>query len=55
MCCCASDHASRAQCICEREARVGLTVVAKVQFTAANGVRWETPTKGAGIGEPVRL
>jgi hypothetical protein len=30
-------------------------VVVKVQFTTANGVRWETPTKGAGAGEPVRL
>jgi hypothetical protein len=30
-------------------------VVAKVQFTTADGVRWETPTKGSGSGEPVRL
>jgi hypothetical protein len=29
-------------------------VVAKVQFTTANGVRWETPTKDTGAGEPVR-
>ena len=31
------------------------SVVAKVQFTTADGVRWETPTKGSGSGEPVRL
>ncbi|MGC2380721.1 MAG: hypothetical protein WA622_26970 [Mycobacterium sp.] len=31
------------------------TVVAKIRFTTANGVRWETPTNGAGSGEPVRL
>lgn len=30
-------------------------VVAKVQFTAADGVRWETPTKGEGAGEPIRV
>jgi hypothetical protein len=30
-------------------------VVVKIQFTTANGVRWETPTKGADTGEPVRL
>jgi hypothetical protein len=29
-------------------------VVAKVQFTTADGVRWETPSKGSGSGEPVR-
>jgi hypothetical protein len=31
------------------------TMVAKIRFTTANGVRWETPTKGMGSGEPVRL
>jgi hypothetical protein len=30
-------------------------VVAKVRFTTADGVRWETPTKGEGSGEPTRL
>jgi hypothetical protein len=30
-------------------------VVVKIEFTTANGVRWETPTKGTGTGEPVRL
>lgn len=30
-------------------------VFAKVQFTTADGVRWETPTKGEGTGEPVRV
>jgi hypothetical protein len=30
-------------------------VIAKVQFTTAHGVRWETPTKGAGSGEPARI
>lgn len=30
-------------------------VLAKIRFTTANGVRWETPTQGAGAGEPVRL
>ena len=30
-------------------------VVAKVEFTTADGVRWETPTKGSGSGEPMRL
>jgi hypothetical protein len=30
-------------------------VVAKVQFTTADGVRWETPSKGAGTGEPLRI
>ena len=30
-------------------------VVAKVQFTTADGVRWETRTKGSGSREPVRL
>jgi hypothetical protein len=30
-------------------------VVAKVQFTTADGARWETPTKGEGSGEPTRL
>lgn len=36
--------------------RIDLTsVVAKVRFTTADGVRWETPTKGAGSGEPTRV
>lgn len=30
-------------------------VVVKVRFTTADGVRWETPTKGEGAGEPTRL
>lgn len=30
-------------------------VVAKVRFTTADGVRWETPTKGEGSGEPTQL
>lgn len=30
-------------------------IVAKVQFTTADGVRWETPTDGPGAGAPVRL
>jgi hypothetical protein len=30
-------------------------VVAKVRFTTADGVRWETPTKGEGSGEPGRV
>jgi hypothetical protein len=29
-------------------------IVVKVRFTSAHGVRWETPTKGQGSGEPVR-
>ena len=28
------------------------TVVAKIQFTTPNGMRWETVTDGAGTGEP---
>jgi hypothetical protein len=36
--------------------RTDLTnVVAKVRFTTADGVRWETSTKGEGSGEPTRL
>jgi hypothetical protein len=31
------------------------TIVAKIHFTTANGVRWETPTKGTGADAPVRL
>jgi hypothetical protein len=31
------------------------TVVVKLRFTTADGVRWETPTKGNGSGEPVRI
>ena len=30
-------------------------VVVKVRFTTADGVRWETPTKAAGSGEPARV
>jgi hypothetical protein len=30
-------------------------VVVKIRFTTADGVRWETPTKGHGSGEPTRL
>ena len=30
-------------------------VVVKLQFTTADGVRWETPTSGEGAGEPTRL
>lgn len=30
-------------------------VVVKIQFTTANGVRWETPTKGVGTGETMRV
>jgi hypothetical protein len=30
-------------------------VVVKVRFTTADGVRWETPTKGEGSGEPTPL
>lgn len=30
-------------------------VVVKVRFTTADGVRWETPSKGHGAGEPTRL
>ena len=29
-------------------------VVVKVRFTSADGVRWETPSKGHGAGEPTR-
>ncbi|MGE2717902.1 hypothetical protein ACQI4L_27905 [Mycolicibacterium litorale] len=31
------------------------TVIIKIQFTTANGVRWETSTIGSGMGQPVRL
>jgi hypothetical protein len=30
-------------------------VVVRVRFTTADGVRWETPTKGLGSGEPMRV
>ena len=30
-------------------------VVVKIQFTTANGVRWEVPTKAETSGDPVRL
>ena len=30
-------------------------VVAKIQFTTASGIRWETLTNGAGTGETARL
>jgi hypothetical protein len=30
-------------------------IVAKVRFTTADGVRWETATKGEGSGEPRRV
>jgi hypothetical protein len=27
----------------------------RIRFSTANGVRWETPTRGTGTGEPTRL
>ncbi|MFN3007032.1 hypothetical protein [Mycolicibacterium wolinskyi] len=30
-------------------------VVVHVRFTTADGIRWETPTKGLGSGEPTRV